>query len=100
MSRTAGPTCSADSTSEVADRFTRSWEQLTGRQFNPWADVMIVIGMLDDLRPPPNPAGPQGGSRGAPRGGPGFGRSYVTVSVPTIPSTACPSIVHQMVTPT
>ena len=39
---------------EVADRFTHHWEELTGRRFNPWADVMIIIGMLDGLRDDPH----------------------------------------------
>lgn len=39
---------------EVADRFTSHWEELTGRRFNPWADVMIIIGMLDGLRDDPH----------------------------------------------
>ena len=38
----------------VADRFTQRWEELTGRRFNPWADVMIIIGMLDGLRDDPH----------------------------------------------
>ncbi len=38
----------------VADRFTQHWEELTGRRFNPWADVMIIIGMLDGLRDDPH----------------------------------------------
>jgi aminoglycoside phosphotransferase (APT) family kinase protein len=39
---------------EVADRFTQHWEALSGRRFNPWADVMIIIGMLDGLRDDPH----------------------------------------------
>jgi aminoglycoside phosphotransferase (APT) family kinase protein len=39
---------------EVADRFTTIWEELTGSQFNPWADVMILMGMLDGLRDDPH----------------------------------------------
>ena len=38
----------------VADRFTQHWEELTGRRFNPWADVMIIVGMLDGLRDDPH----------------------------------------------
>jgi aminoglycoside phosphotransferase (APT) family kinase protein len=39
---------------EVADRFRAIWEELTGSRFNPWADVMILIGMLDGLREDPH----------------------------------------------
>ncbi len=39
---------------EVADRFRAIWEELAGSRFNPWADVMIVIGMLDGLREDPH----------------------------------------------
>jgi phosphotransferase family enzyme len=39
---------------EVAERFTAIWEELTGNRFNPWADVMIIIGMLDGLRDDPH----------------------------------------------
>ena len=35
---------------EVADRFTAIWERLSGRRFHPWADVVTIIGGLDDLR--------------------------------------------------
>ena len=38
---------------EVAERFTAIWEELTGNRFNPWADIMIIIGMLDGLRDDP-----------------------------------------------
>jgi aminoglycoside phosphotransferase (APT) family kinase protein len=39
---------------EVAERFTAIWQELTGRRFNPWADVIILIGMLDGLREDPH----------------------------------------------
>ncbi len=39
---------------EVADRFTRSWEELSGDRFDPWADVSTIIGMLDGLRDDPH----------------------------------------------
>lgn len=39
---------------DVADRFTATWEELTGSRFNPWADIMIIIGMLDGLREDPH----------------------------------------------
>ena len=40
---------------EVADRFTEIWEQLTGASYHPWADVVTIIGSLDDLRDEPSP---------------------------------------------
>jgi aminoglycoside phosphotransferase (APT) family kinase protein len=39
---------------DVADRFRAIWEEMTGSRFNPWADVMILIGMLDGLREDPH----------------------------------------------
>jgi aminoglycoside phosphotransferase (APT) family kinase protein len=39
---------------EVADRFKAFWEELTRGRFNRWADVMILIGMLDGLREDPH----------------------------------------------
>jgi aminoglycoside phosphotransferase (APT) family kinase protein len=38
---------------EVANRFTRLWEQASGRHYDPWADVSTIIGMLDGLRDEP-----------------------------------------------
>ncbi|MEQ7124160.1 phosphotransferase [Actinopolymorpha sp. B11F2] len=35
---------------DLADRFTRYWERLTGERFNPWADLVGTIGYLDELR--------------------------------------------------
>ena len=35
---------------EVADRFTDIWEQLSGRSYHPWAEVVGIIGFLDGLR--------------------------------------------------
>ncbi|MGH3400948.1 MAG: phosphotransferase family protein [Streptosporangiaceae bacterium] len=32
---------------DVADRFTESWERLTGERFHPWAEVVTIIGFLD-----------------------------------------------------
>jgi aminoglycoside phosphotransferase (APT) family kinase protein len=40
---------------EVADRFTTIWERLTGAAYHPWADVVTIIGSLDDLRDEPGP---------------------------------------------
>jgi hypothetical protein len=34
----------------VAERFTVLCEQVSGRSHHPWADVVTVIGFLDDLR--------------------------------------------------
>jgi len=38
---------------EVADRFTDEWQRLTGRSYEPWADVVSIIGILDGLRDSP-----------------------------------------------
>lgn len=35
---------------EVADRFTDIWEQLSGRSYHPWAEVVGIVGFLDGLR--------------------------------------------------
>ena len=35
---------------DLADRFTRYWEHVTGEGFNPWADLIGTIGYLDELR--------------------------------------------------
>jgi aminoglycoside phosphotransferase (APT) family kinase protein len=35
---------------DVADRFTRAWESLTGSRYHPWADVVTIVGCLDELR--------------------------------------------------
>lgn len=40
---------------DVADRFTAIWEGLTGARFHPWADVVTIVGSLDDLREEPGP---------------------------------------------
>ena len=37
----------------VAERFTRRWERLTGLTYDPWADVVTVVGFLDGLRDDP-----------------------------------------------
>lgn len=34
----------------VADRFTAIWEEETGDTFHPWADVVTIVGFLDDLQ--------------------------------------------------
>jgi hypothetical protein len=43
---------------EVAERFTTMWERLSGTRFDPWADVVTIIGSLDGLRDDP-PADPE-----------------------------------------
>jgi aminoglycoside phosphotransferase (APT) family kinase protein len=40
---------------EVADRFTAIWEGMTGVDYQPWADVVTIIGSLDGLRDDPGP---------------------------------------------
>jgi aminoglycoside phosphotransferase (APT) family kinase protein len=40
---------------EVADRFTALWERLAGASYHPWADVVTIIGSLDELREEPQP---------------------------------------------
>jgi hypothetical protein len=34
----------------AAERFTALWQQAAGAAYHPWADVVIIIGFLDDLR--------------------------------------------------
>ena len=40
----------------LADELRRIWEQRSGRKFDPWADVMSIIGVLDSLRRPRSPS--------------------------------------------
>jgi len=35
---------------EEAERFTALWQQSAGAAYHPWADVITIIGFLDDLR--------------------------------------------------
>ncbi len=35
---------------DVADRFTAVWEGMTGDRYDPWADVVTIVGFLDGLR--------------------------------------------------
>jgi aminoglycoside phosphotransferase (APT) family kinase protein len=35
---------------DIAERFTALWERVSGARYHPWADVVTVIGFLDDLR--------------------------------------------------
>ena len=35
---------------DVAGRFTDLWEHVAGAVYHPWADVVTIIGFLDDLR--------------------------------------------------
>ena len=37
----------------IAQRFTSMWEEASGMTYHPWADVVTVIGFLDDLRHEP-----------------------------------------------
>jgi hypothetical protein len=40
---------------DLAERLGRIWEHRTGRTFDPWADIMTIIGSIDSLRDtPPN----------------------------------------------
>jgi hypothetical protein len=49
MWATAGPTLLGFNR-EVAERFTRMWEQASGMAYHPWVDVVTVMDFLDDLR--------------------------------------------------
>ncbi len=42
----------------LAELFTTTWEHLTGASYHPWADIVAIIGALDQLRtrPPPERA--------------------------------------------
>ena len=35
---------------DAAEQFTALWQQASGTAFHPWADVVTIIGFLDDLR--------------------------------------------------
>jgi hypothetical protein len=40
---------------DLAELFTETWQRLTANTYDPWADVVAVIGMLDNPRAtPPN----------------------------------------------
>jgi Phosphotransferase enzyme family len=34
----------------TAEQFTAWWQQAAGAAYHPWADVITIIGFLDDLR--------------------------------------------------
>lgn len=34
----------------VAERFTAVWSEESGTEFHPWADIVTIVGFLDDLR--------------------------------------------------
>jgi hypothetical protein len=34
----------------AAERFTAMWQQASGATYHPWADVVTIMGFLDDLR--------------------------------------------------
>jgi aminoglycoside phosphotransferase (APT) family kinase protein len=40
---------------DMADELRTIWEQRAQRTFDPWADVIAIIGMLDPMRNPKNP---------------------------------------------
>ena len=33
-----------------ADRLRDAWERVSGRRYDPWADIMSIVGILDSLR--------------------------------------------------
>ncbi len=35
---------------DAAGRFTAMWQSAAGTAYHPWADVVSIIGFLDDLR--------------------------------------------------
>jgi aminoglycoside phosphotransferase (APT) family kinase protein len=35
---------------DAAERFTAWWQHASGTAYHPWADVVTIIGFLDDLR--------------------------------------------------
>jgi hypothetical protein len=35
---------------DAAQRFTVLWQRAAGATYHPWADVVTIIGLLDDLR--------------------------------------------------
>ena len=40
-------------TADLADLLVRAWEQIAGASYNPWGDIVAVIGVLDSLRVTP-----------------------------------------------
>lgn len=38
---------------DVAARFTAIWEQISGERYDPWGDIITIIGFLDGLRDDP-----------------------------------------------
>jgi aminoglycoside phosphotransferase (APT) family kinase protein len=43
---------------QVAERFTAMWERRSGTRFDPWGDLVTIVGSLDGLREDP-PADPE-----------------------------------------
>jgi aminoglycoside phosphotransferase (APT) family kinase protein len=43
---------------EVVERFTAMWERRSGTRFDPWADLVTIVGFLDGLCDDP-PAEPE-----------------------------------------
>jgi hypothetical protein len=35
--------------SGAAERFTRVWERAAGASYHPWADIVTILGFLEDL---------------------------------------------------
>lgn len=46
---------------DLAQRFTAAWEAVSGERYHPWADVVAIVGVLDELRARP----PDTGARAA-----------------------------------
>ena len=40
---------------DVADRFTTLWEMASGRSYDPWSEVVSIVGILDTIRTAPRP---------------------------------------------
>lgn len=38
---------------DVADRFTKLWEQQAGASYHPWAEIVAIVDFLDGLREDP-----------------------------------------------
>lgn len=40
---------------DAADRFTALWERVSGRTYDPWSEVVSIVGILDVMRSGPRP---------------------------------------------
>jgi hypothetical protein len=38
----------------VADSFARFWEEVSGRTFDPWSEIVSIVGLLDGLQAGPD----------------------------------------------